>query len=91
MTWQSGDDGGLLSEGDAPLDGADAGSGCPADIGAAVGQACSHEEQGCGGAFCNLNPCIFCHVIFCASGVWQAQEVIPMPCDSGSADASGGS
>ncbi len=52
---------------------------CPADIMAAVGEACVVEGQVCGDC---PDHCQFCAQIFCFDGLWSWREIAPDPaCD----------
>ena len=65
-------------------DGGDAGveasTGCPGSdkLSTAVGTSCAQEGQSCGGESCT-DPCSFCNIIRCTSGVWTQMEAFPDP------------
>jgi hypothetical protein len=54
----------------------DAGLVCPSDFVAAIGMPCAISGATCGGP---CDPCGFCNLLMCESGVWTRLEAPPPP------------
>lgn len=62
--------------------------GCPANIFAADGTACSGTPMYCSDG--GTDPCQFGQSIVCQNGKWHHQEAFPMPCGGAGGQANGG-